>query len=252
MIYQQVVAMLLVFLYQYKEIILGLGLIIADGPPKPKLYDRPLKNLTVQDVAAFYAANGVTIAMADDVYYFALQWLKDAITFCPSQAESLTSILTACQEAMSNLDLDCSIPMSMHSPPSRWDPSMLPHMESEPSQAGPSKPQSMTSSKDAAPSAASTSHIASVAPSTLMTDTKSSKTKGKAPVRASLTTSGPPTMLAPSLFASPPDMNRYTPLAESSAPSASSGLPVSRPLEQSCKGLNIYISLFTFNNYILE
>jgi hypothetical protein len=115
--------------------------------------------------------------MADDAYSFALQWLKDAITFCPSQVESLTSILTACQEAVSNLDLDHSIPSSMHPPPDRWDPSMLPHVapqpcNSEPSQAGLSKPWSTTSSKGAASSAASTSCITSMAPSTLTTHLK--------------------------------------------------------------------------------
>jgi hypothetical protein len=39
-------------------------------------------------------------------------------------------------------------------------------------------------------------------------------------------------MLAPSLFASLSDANQYAPLAESSAPSVSSGPPASRSLEQ--------------------
>jgi hypothetical protein len=88
-----------------------------------------------------------------------------------------------------------------------------------------------------------------LAPSTSTTDTRSLKAKGKAPIRASLTTLGPPTMLAPSLFASLSDANQYTPLAESSAPSMSSGLPASRSLEQSasstipCSADQIYVPL---------
>jgi hypothetical protein len=73
--------------------------------------------------------------MADDAYSYALQWLKDAITSRPTQVESLTAILTACQEAMSNLDLDHSIPGSMRPPPNRWDPSMLPCVAAQPRDA---------------------------------------------------------------------------------------------------------------------
>jgi hypothetical protein len=87
MIYQKVAAMLLAYPYQYEDIVLSLGLIIADDLPKLKLFDRPVENLMVQDVAAFYAANGITIAMADNAYSYALQWLKDAIASCPSQVE---------------------------------------------------------------------------------------------------------------------------------------------------------------------
>jgi hypothetical protein len=116
--------MLLAYPYQYKDIVLQLGLIIADGPLKLKLFDRPLKNLTVQDVTALYAANGITFAMANDAYSYALQWLKDFIVCHPSQVAPITTLLEASQEAVEYLD--CPIPGSMVPPPDKWDPSMLP------------------------------------------------------------------------------------------------------------------------------
>ena len=72
----------------YRHILQTQGILVAQPPVEPRRYDRPLANISVGDVASFFASQGITLAQVDDAWAFALLWLRETVRD-PAEAEEL-------------------------------------------------------------------------------------------------------------------------------------------------------------------
>ena len=56
-------------------------------------YDRSIENLTIDDLAHFYAVQGITEVEVSNVFEYMYQWLTTAATQWPSQTAEIQSLL---------------------------------------------------------------------------------------------------------------------------------------------------------------
>jgi hypothetical protein len=78
---------------RYAELIHIHGWAINPAPASPTRYPGSLDNLVVDDLARFFASEGITLAQADDAWAFAMQWLRDALASRGTQASTILDIL---------------------------------------------------------------------------------------------------------------------------------------------------------------
>jgi hypothetical protein len=88
-VYIQTAAFLLGVPHQYDDIVTFHTLQIANGLTRYTPFDQSLENLTIEDLAWFYAKHGVTVAMADNAFSFALEWMKASKVSQPAQSEEI-------------------------------------------------------------------------------------------------------------------------------------------------------------------
>jgi hypothetical protein len=78
--------------HQYNDIVTQHSIIIDDSSIRYMPYNSPIENLTIETLAQFYADHGITIAMANDAFSFALEWLKASTSTCPTQVDEIIDI----------------------------------------------------------------------------------------------------------------------------------------------------------------
>lgn len=65
---------------------------VEQAPAEQRRYDRPLTNITPDDVVSFFASQEVTLAQVNDAWEFAVNWIQDAVTNPAECAELLENI----------------------------------------------------------------------------------------------------------------------------------------------------------------
>jgi len=230
-VYTQMAATLFAVPHQYQDILEHANLHISDEPVRYAPYDGPIENISPYDLAKFYAEHGVSIALADDAYVYALAWVKASISTRPQQAEDLALVLEGAKEALENDEE--GEPPYLKGVSDLWHSSSLRRVAPKPfasrttgssnAQAGPS-----AQSSSAQPTKPNTSGLPAKPSSSTSTKSVSSKDKGKAPMRPSIPTalrlsSTPRSASTPSIGISP-NPNRFATLAE---PTIVDDLPVS-------------------------
>ena len=76
----------------YSHYLTKLGIMVEPPPAELSRYNQPLANITLGDVASFWASQGVTIAQVQDAWVFAYNWICDIITNSEERNELLKDI----------------------------------------------------------------------------------------------------------------------------------------------------------------